>query len=74
MRRSFVVLLIGAFATPSFGQSRAELGASTNDHPFQCGAAFSIMAKVYQEASDTSKSEGYQIKFDKLVTKAEAIF
>lgn len=32
------------------------------------------MAKVYQEAGDTSKSEGYQIKFDKLVTKAEAIF
>ncbi|MHC2302777.1 hypothetical protein [Rhizobium mongolense] len=74
VRRTFVLLLIGAFATPSFGQSRAELGANPNDHPFQCGAAFSIMAKVYQEAGDTSKSEGYQIKFDKLVTEAEAIF
>ncbi|WP_455873401.1 hypothetical protein [Rhizobium yanglingense] len=74
MRRSFVLLLIGAFATPSFGQGQAELGANTNDHPFQCGAAFAIMAKAYQEAGDTSKSEGYQIKFDKLATKAEAIF
>lgn len=51
--RPIVLLLVGAFATPSYGQGLTELGPNTNEHPFQCGAAFAIMAKVYQEAEDT---------------------
>ncbi|MBP2572420.1 hypothetical protein J2767_003598 [Agrobacterium tumefaciens] len=72
--RAIVLLLVGAFATPSYGQVLAEFGPNSNEHPFQCGAAFAIMAKVYQEAGDAKKSAGYQTKFDKLAAKAEGIF
>jgi hypothetical protein len=64
----------GAFATPSYGQGLVEFGPNTNEHPFQCGAGFAIMAKVYQEAGDAKKSAGYQTKFDKLAAQAEGIF
>ncbi|MCZ4431301.1 hypothetical protein O3S81_16450 [Agrobacterium sp. SOY23] len=72
--RAIALFLVGAFATPSYGQGPAELGPNSNEHPFQCGAAFAIMAKVYQEAGDAKRSAGYQAKFDKLATKAEGIF
>jgi hypothetical protein len=72
--RAIVVFLVGAFATPSHGQGSTELGPNTNEHPFQCGAAFAIMAKVYEAAGDASKSVGYQTKFDKLAVQAESIF
>jgi hypothetical protein len=72
--RAIVLLLVGAFLMPSYGQGSAELGPNSNEHPFQCGAAFAIMAKVYQEAGDAKISAGYQTKFDKLATQAEGIF
>lgn len=72
--RPIVLLFVGAFATPSYGQGLTELGLNTTEHPFQCGAAFAIMAKVYQEAGDAKKSVGYQTKFDKLAVQAEGIF
>lgn len=74
MVRAIVLLLIGTLATPSYGQGPAELGPNTNEHPFQCGAAFAIMAKVYQEAGDANKAGDYQTKFDKLAVQAEGIF
>ncbi|TAX63335.1 hypothetical protein ELI00_37435 [Rhizobium ruizarguesonis] len=62
MVRAIVLLLIGTLATPSYGQGPAELGPNKNEHPFQCGAAFAIMAKVYQEAGDANKAGDYQTK------------
>ncbi|MGV1943210.1 hypothetical protein ACQZ5D_22255 [Agrobacterium sp. 22-211-1] len=72
--RVIVLLLVGAIATPSYGQGSVELGPNSNEHPFQCGAAFAIMAKVYKEAGDAKKSADYQTKFDKLAAQAEGIF
>ncbi|MNE50617.1 hypothetical protein D3C87_1434810 [compost metagenome] len=72
--RTIILLLVVAFGTPSYGQASAELGPNTDEHPFQCGAAFAMMAKVYEEAGDAKKSAAYQTKFDKLAAKAEGIF
>lgn len=66
--------MVGTLATPVCGQDLIELGPNTNEHPFQCGAAFAIMAKVYQEAGDTDRSADYQSKFDKLAVQAEDVF
>jgi hypothetical protein len=72
--RAIILLLVVALGTPSYGQASTELGPNTDEHPFQCGAAFAMMAKVYQEAGDAKMSAGYQTKFDKLATQAENIF
>lgn len=72
--RAIILLLVVAFGTPSYGQASTELGPNTDEHPFQCGAAFAMMAKVYQEAGDAKMSAGYQTKFDKLATQAQSIF
>lgn len=72
--RAIILLLFVAFGTPSYGQDPAELGANTDEHPFQCGAAFAMMAAVYQEAGDAKMSAGYQTKFDKLATQTESMF
>ncbi|MCP2136669.1 hypothetical protein J2S28_003772 [Rhizobium sp. SLBN-94] len=72
--RAIVLLLVGFFTTPSYGQGSVGLGPNSNEHPFQCGAAFAIMAKVYKEAGDAKKSADYRTKFDKLAAQAEGIF
>ncbi len=72
--RAIVLLLVVAFGTPSYGQYSAELGPNTDEHSFHCGAAFALMAKVYQETGDAKMSARYQTKFDKLATQAESIF
>jgi hypothetical protein len=74
MKRIIAALLIGTLATPIYGQDLAEIGPNTDEHPFQCGAAFAIMAKVYKEAGNTEHSANYQTKFDKLAGQAEDIF
>jgi hypothetical protein len=58
--RAIILLMVVAFGTPSYGQDSAELGPNTDEHPFQCGAAFAMMAAVYQEAGDAKMSARYQ--------------
>jgi hypothetical protein len=72
--RAIVLLLVGAFATPSYGQGSAEPGPNSNEHLFQCGAAFAMIAKVYEYAGDAQKFADYQTKFDKLAGQAEDVF
>ncbi|MFN7025573.1 MAG: hypothetical protein ACK4QP_13865 [Pseudorhizobium sp.] len=72
--RAIVFLLFGAFATPSYGQGSGEPGPNTSEHLFQCGAAFAMIAKVYEYAGDAKKFADYQTKFDMLAGQAEGFF
>lgn len=69
--RAIVFLLVGAFATPGYGQGSGELSPNTSEHLFSCGAAFAMIAKVYEEAGDAKKSAVYETKFDKMAGQAE---
>tara|TARA_R110000751_G_scaffold98786_1_gene192049 strand:- start:102 stop:506 length:405 start_codon:yes stop_codon:yes gene_type:complete len=72
--RAIVFLLVGAFATPGFAQGSGELSPNTSEHLFSCGAAFAMIAKVYEEAGDAKKSAVYETKFDMLAGRAEGFF
>ena len=72
--RATIFLLVGAFATPGFGQDSGELSPNTSEHLFSCGAAFFVMAKVYEGAGDAKKSAVYQRKFDTLAGQAEDVY
>jgi hypothetical protein len=74
LMRAIVLLLVGAFGTPGYGQGSAELSPSTSEHLFQCGAAFAMTAKVYGYAGDAKKLADYQSKFDTLAGQAEDVF
>jgi len=74
MKRIIAALFFGTLATPIYGQDLAEIGPNTDEHPFQCGAAFAIMARVYKEAGNAERSAHYQTKFDKLAGQAEDIY
>lgn len=75
MRRHISLsLLFVVAAYPSFGQGQAGENTKRNEYPFQCGAMFAIVAKVYEDAGEISKSALYKAKLDKLALKAEADF
>ncbi|MCM2473918.1 hypothetical protein HGO38_10585 [Rhizobium sp. CG5] len=74
MRLLVALIAIGTLATPSYGQDSTKLGPNSSEDLFQCGAAFAIMAKVYQEAGQMDRSTKYQAKFEKLAAQAEDVF
>lgn len=57
-----------------FGQSLAASDTKRTEYPFQCGAAFAIMSKVYLEAGDREKSASYNKRFERFALQAEADF
>ena len=74
MRLLLPLVVIGTLASPAYGQDPGRLSPNSSEHLFQCGAAFAIMAKVYQEARQMDRSTGYQAKFEKLAEQAEDVF
>ncbi len=75
LRRSILLpLLFIVAACPSFSQGQAGENTKRNEYPFQCGAMFAIVANVYEDAGEISKSAVYKAKFEKLALKAEADF
>lgn len=75
MLRSLAFILLFLVSQPSHGQSpQSKIAHRMNDYPFQCGAAFFIIAVAYREGGDTDKAERYTEKFERRVLEGEVEF
>lgn len=73
MKTAIVVFLVsGLFRYAHAGDEAVR--ETTSEHLFQCGAAFVIVADVYRQTGNLTKSETYQNKFKTLAANAEAVF
>ena len=67
-------LLSSIILTPAMTVAQTGAQGPQSDYPFQCGAAYAILAETFRLADKLQESERYRMKFTTLAGNAEEAF
>ncbi len=66
--------LLSIILTPAMTVAQTGAEGPRNDYPFQCGAAYAILAETFRLTDKLQESERYRMKFTTLAGNAEEAF